>query len=74
MEQLLWMYINSELVTYNRWMAASLETMKNFQRKPVHSCTLQERAQVFISDWEDLPFNLYQTWNESALDKDENLA
>ncbi|KAG2352590.1 hypothetical protein BDR07DRAFT_1313182, partial [Suillus spraguei] len=29
---------------------------------------------AFIADCKDLPFNIYGTWNESLLDKDEELA
>src|SRR5882762_6487044 len=68
------MYINPKSVAYNEWTTASLETAKNLRKKPFHSRILRERAQAFILDREDLPFNLFGTWNESAIDKDESLA
>jgi hypothetical protein len=53
---------------------ASLLTAKALERKPAHSRVLRERVHAFIADCENLPFNIYGTWNESLLDKDEDLT
>ncbi|KAG1788185.1 uncharacterized protein HD556DRAFT_1312143 [Suillus plorans] len=53
---------------------ASLHTAKALEQKPAHSRVLRERVHAFIADREDLPINIYGTWNESLLDKNEDLA
>jgi hypothetical protein len=74
MKQFLWTYVSPQSVAYNKWMAASLHTATYLEKKPHHARLLCERTRDLISDRDDLPFNIYGTWNESALDQDETLA
>ena len=72
MKQFLWTYVNPQSIAYNKWTAASLHTVTYLEKKLHHARLLCERMCDFISDHEDLPFNIYGTWNESRVD-DEGL-
>ncbi|KAG1722117.1 hypothetical protein EDB19DRAFT_1645998 [Suillus lakei] len=74
MKQFLWVYVDPQSSAYGKWTMASLLTAKALERKPAHSQVLRERVHAFIADHEDLPFNIYGTWNESLLDKGEDLT
>jgi hypothetical protein len=74
MKQFLWAYLDHQSSACGKWTMASLLTARALERKPAHSRVLRERTHAFLADREDLPFNIYGTWNESALDKDEELA
>ncbi|KAF9461006.1 hypothetical protein BDZ94DRAFT_1374217 [Collybia nuda] len=55
------------------WTAASLATAKILGRGIHAARTLRERTQAYIEDCEEIPENIYGTWNKSAID-DEDLA
>jgi len=74
MTQFLWTYVDIQSSAYRKWTMSSLLTARALEQKPTHSRVLRERTHAFIADHEDLPFNMYGTWNESLLDKDEALA
>jgi hypothetical protein len=74
MKQFLWVYVDPQSSAYGKWTMASLLTAKALERKPAHSRVLCERVHAFIADHENLPFNIYGTWNKSLLDKGEDLT
>ena len=55
------------------WSAASLETAKDHERGPYQAHLLREWTHAFISNRNDLPKNIYSTWQTSMLD-DKDLA
>jgi hypothetical protein len=68
MKQMLWCYVNPESRTYDKWTASSLETATMFEKGPWFSRHLRQWAAAE----ENLPFNIYGTWNKSRID-DEDL-
>ena len=74
MKLFLWAYIDPKSATFEKWIGASLQVANAVQRKPWYGRTLQMRVRAFISDRDNLPFNIYGEWNESLIDKDEDLA
>ncbi|KAG2108473.1 uncharacterized protein F5147DRAFT_773673 [Suillus discolor] len=74
MRQFLWVYVDPQSSAYGKWTMASLHTAKALEWRPAHSQVLHERVHAFIADREDLPINIYGTWNKSLLDKNEDLA
>jgi hypothetical protein len=55
------------------WQAASLKTAKAFGKTTWLAKRLREWARAYILDREDLPLNIYGTWNTSILE-DEDFA
>lgn len=73
MQMFLRIYTNPETGTSHGWTVDSLQTSKNFGGGPTQARRLREWTQAFILDHEDLPMNIYGTWNESILE-DKDLA
>jgi hypothetical protein len=74
MKQFLWVYVDPQSSAFRKWTMASLLTARALEWKPAYLQVLHEQVHAFITDHKDLPFNIYGTWNESLLDKDEELA
>jgi hypothetical protein len=72
MRQFLYAYTNPTSKVYNQWCAASLETARAMERGTWFARRLREWSNGIIADDENLPFNIYGTWNKSRLD-DEDL-
>jgi hypothetical protein len=72
MQRFLWTYTNINSSLYNKWIAASLETAKSAECGQWYAWCLQEWSCAFIKEDENLPFNVYGTWNKSQLN-DEDL-
>jgi hypothetical protein len=72
MKQFLLVYSNPKSKTYNIWTAASLETAMAMGKGPWFSRRLREWSAAFIEAEENLPLNIYGTWNKSRID-DEDL-
>jgi hypothetical protein len=72
MQRFLWAYTNINSRVYNTWMAASLETAESAEHGRCYARCLREWSCAFIEEDENLPFNVYGTWNKSQLD-DEDL-
>jgi len=74
MKQFLWVYVDPKSQSYGKWIMSSTATARALEKKPWHSRLIQGRTRAFIADHEDLPYNNYGTWNETALKTDKNLA
>ena len=72
MQRFLWRYIDFNSEFYNKWMAASLDTARSSECGVWFARRLREWSSAFIEDEDNLPFNIYRTWNESQLE-DEDL-
>ena len=57
---------------HNKWMAASLDTARSSEHGVWFARRLREWCSTFIEEGDNLPVNVYGTWNKSQLD-DENL-
>jgi len=68
MQHFLWAYINPESCFHNKWMAASLDMACALERGVWFAWHLREWSCTFIEEAENLPFNVYSTWNKSHLD------
>lgn len=64
-----WTFIDKSEPT--TWIAASLKTAHTFQRSTHTAKQLRKWARSFIEDRDDLPINLYGSWNVSLLEKGE---
>ena len=72
MMRFLWAYINPQSKSFDKWSAVSLEMAKAVERGLWFARRLWDWTSSFVADAEDLPFNIYGTWNKSRLD-DEDL-
>jgi hypothetical protein len=63
MRRFMWEYITGNSTV--RWVPMSLETACDHKCGPYHACLLQEWTHAFIANREDLPKNIYGTWNTS---------
>jgi hypothetical protein len=72
MQQFLWAYIDVKSPFFKKWMAASLDIARTAERGLWFARRLREWTSAFIKDAEDLPLNIYGTWNKSRVD-DEGL-
>lgn len=72
MAQFLWNYADLNSRLYGKWIAASIDTAQRLHRGPWYARRLREWSCTFIEDAENLPLNIYGTWNKSKLD-DEDL-
>lgn len=69
MRKFLWKYMAGNSTAC--WVTASLETACDHKRGPHHACMLQEWMHAFIANRENLPKNIYGTWNVSMLDNED---
>jgi hypothetical protein len=72
MQWFLWAYIEVKSPFYHRWMAASLDIARTVEKGLWFARHLREWTSAFIKDAEDLPLNIYGSWNKSRVD-DEGL-
>jgi hypothetical protein len=72
MQQFLWAYVNPTSGTYNKWSASSLAAATALEKGPWFARRLREWTIGFVGDNDNLPLNVYGTWNKSRLD-DEDL-
>jgi len=70
MSMFLWNYIDTSEQP-NGWMGASLKTAKAFQKGPWLAGRLREWTRAFVNDQDDLPLNIYGTWNMSILEDED---
>jgi hypothetical protein len=70
MSMFLWNYIDTSEQP-NGWMGASLKTAKAFQKGPLLAGRLREWTWAFVNDQDDLPLNIYGTWNMSILEDED---
>ena len=70
MSMFLWNYIDMSKRP-NGWMGMSLKTAKAFQKGPWLAGRLREWTRAFINDHDDLPLNIYGTWNTSILEDED---
>jgi hypothetical protein len=69
MRKFLWKYVAGNSTA--RWVTASLETARDHERGPHHARMLREWTHAFIANRENLPKNIYGTWNVSMLDNED---
>jgi hypothetical protein len=72
MRMFLWNYIDPSNKTRG-WQAASLQTARAFEKTTWLAGRLRQWTRAYILDREDLPLNIYGTWNSSKLE-DEDFA
>jgi hypothetical protein len=70
MSMFLWNYIDTSEQPNGR-MGASLKMAKAFQKGPWLAGRLREWTQAFVNDQDDLPLNIYGTWNMSILEDED---
>lgn len=71
MQRFLWTYTNINARLYNKWMVASLEATESVEWGWWYVRCLWEWSCAFIEGDENLPFNVYGTWNKSWLDNED---
>jgi len=72
MQHFLWRYIDINSEFYSKWTAASLDTAHVSECGVWFAQQLREWSCAIIEEEDNLPFNVYGTWNKSWLD-DEDL-
>jgi hypothetical protein len=66
MQMFLWNY--TDLANKTRgWQAASLKTAHAFRKTAWLAGRLREWGRAYILDHDNLPLNIYGTWNSSVL-------
>jgi hypothetical protein len=69
MRMFLWMYTDPN--NLRRWQDASLRTAKAHEKGGWLAGRLREWARAYILDRNDLPLNVYGTWNSSVLEDED---
>lgn len=71
MSQFLWNYTDPNSPLMEKWIASSLDTARRLTRGPWYARHLREWCCAFIENPENLPLNIYGTWNKSKLDDED---
>jgi hypothetical protein len=69
MRMFLWMY--TDPINPCGWQDASLRTAKAYEKGGWLAGRLREWARAYILDRDDLPLNIYGTWNSSVLEDED---